>query len=322
VLVVEVRGTYLADMLQAHQPAVDAKRLRNLIADGLVRVNGQPCLNNRRLRAGDVVQVPTSHDGTRGPAPTPPRPAAPPELPAVRYESAAVLVVSKPPGLTCVPDRSGLERGLHGLLQRLRPGEDLRIVHRLDRDTSGCLLLAKGIDAARHFDTEFRGHQVQKTYHALVHGVPAASAFAIDAWLGPDPKRPGKVVAGDRERSGFRSAHTDVARERAFGGHALLALRPTTGRSHQLRVHLASVGHPIVGDADYGGEALLLSALKSGYKLRPGVRERPLLGRMFLHAATLSFTDLDGTRVTVDDPMPPDLALVLAKLERFDERRR
>jgi RluA family pseudouridine synthase len=221
-----------------------------------------------------------------------------------------------------VPDRSGREGGVHGLLERLRPAGDLRIVHRLDRDTSGCLLLAKGLLAARHFDLQFREGRVHKTYVALVHGVPAAERFTIDAWLGPDRRRPGKVVAAAAAARGFRAACTEVVRRRAFSQYALLELHPRTGRGHQLRVHLQSVGHPIVGDRDYGGEPLLLSGLKAGYKLRKGVRERPLADRMFLHAERVAFTDLDGTAVEVEAPLPPDLTTTLQKLERFDQGRR
>ena len=316
VLVVEadLAGSRLADFLESSLPPTHRLVLRDLIASGKVKVNGEVCLDSRRLRIGDVVQVP---DGA-----LPKRNAKTQEAPEVRYESRSVLVVAKQPGLATVPARSGSGGSIHGMLAGLRPADDLRIVHRLDRDTSGCLLLGKGLDAARHFDEQFRKGFVAKTYVALVHGVPAQERFSIDAWLGPDPRRPGKVVAAETERKGFREAHTEVQRRRAFRRHALLALHPTTGRGHQLRVHLQSVGHPIVGDRDYGGEPLLLSSLKTGYKRRPGVQERPLVDRLFLHAERVSFCDLDGTQVTVETPLPEDLVVALQKLEDFDERRR
>lgn len=310
----ELRNVQLVDLLERNLPPTRRQGLRQLLGAGRVRVNGETVLTNRRLRAGDVVQVGCAE------LPPPGRPRA--DLPEVKFESASALVIDKPAGVPVVPDRSGHQRGIHGLLGQLRPGADLRIVHRLDRDTSGCLLLGVGHAASRHFDVQFREGKVQKRYFALVHGVPASPAFAVDAWLGPDPARPGKVVAADQERPGFRRAHTDVELVRAFSRHALLALRPTTGRGHQLRVHLRSVGHPIVGDLDYGGSQPLLSEFKRGYKLRAGVVERPLLERMFLHAASLAFTDLDGSPVAVDAPLPGDLATVLQKLERFDEGRR
>lgn len=309
-----VRGVQLVDFLEQQLPPTRVLHLRHLVADGLVRVNGEVVRASRRLRSGDVIQV--------RPVELPPATPTEPAVLQVRFESATALVVAKPPRVPTVPDRRGVETGVHGMLDALRPGADLRIVHRLDRGTSGCLLLAKGADAARHFDREFRAGAVHKRYVALVHGVVARASFAIDAWLGPDPRRPGRVVSSPHEHAGFRSAHTAVAVRSTFLDHSLLELRPTTGRGHQLRVHLASIGHPIVADRDYGGKVLLLSELKRGYKLRPGAAETPLLDRMFLHAEQLGFTDVNGTAVVVETPLPDDLAIVLQKMERFDARRR
>jgi RluA family pseudouridine synthase len=318
VLVVErhLAGIRLADLLAQAMPNAHSVDLRRLLAGGAVRVNGEPCLVDRRLRSSDVVQVAAEI------APPRPAPRGPAVAPEVLWESAHALVLHKPPGLPTVPDRQGRQRGVHGLLPALRPDADLRIVHRLDRDTSGCLIVAKGLAAAQHFDRCFRDGTVHKTYRALVHGVPTAAAFAIRAWLGPDRKRPGKVVAAASEQPGFRAAHTEVVCEQAFASHALLRLSPTTGRSHQLRVHLQSVGHPIVADRDYGGEPLLLSDLKPGYKLRRGVDERPLTPRMFLHSARVVCSDVDGAAIDVTAPLPEDLAVALRQLESFADRRR
>ncbi len=309
-------GIRLLDLLARERPAAGRVH-RELLAAGEVRLNGATCLHDRRLRGGDVVEVVPP----AVPAPSGPRSSAR-TLPAVLFESESALVVAKPAGVPTVPDRSGADRGLHGMLEALRPGADLRIVHRLDRDTSGCLLLAKGLGAARHFDTQFAERLVEKVYVAVVHGVPARSEFTIDAWLGPDRRRPGKVVASATEQTGFRAAQTLVRVRQAFAAHALLELRPATGRGHQLRVHLQSVGHPIAGDRDYGGEPLLLSRIKPGYKLRVGVDERPLAPRMFLHAERLAFRDLDGTPVEVTTPLPDDLAPALRQLDHHDEARR
>jgi 23S rRNA pseudouridine1911/1915/1917 synthase len=309
-------GAMLADVLARAWPGLRTTALRAAIAAGEVHVGGAPWISNRRVRAGDVVLW-------RAEAVAPAAATAPPvAMPAVLWESPTALVVAKPAGAPTVPDRSGRERGIHGVLPALRPDADLRIVHRLDRDTSGCLLLGKGIAAARHFDRAFAAAEVAKTYVALVAGQLARDEFAIDAFLGPDRRRPGKVVAAARELPEFRAAHTDVRVRQRLPQHTLLELRPRTGRSHQLRVHLQSIGHPIVGDSDYGGEELLLSRLKAGYKLRRGVPERPLLSRMFLHAERLSFTDVDGGRADVECPWPEDLAVALRQLASHDERRR
>lgn len=310
VLVVEPaqRGMLLGDFLE-RELGGERRFLRDWIAAGLVRVNGETLVSSRRLRTGDIVEVRATEAAEHAPV------AAEPVLPVVLFESPHALVVEKPPGLVTVPDRSGEERGLHGMLAALRPDADLRIVHRLDRDTSGCLLLAKGLQAARHFDAELRAHRVRKRYLAIVHGVLADERREIDLWLGPDPRRPGKVVAGDGERRGFRSALTIVVRQAMFRRHTAVELEPRTGRGHQLRVHLAAIGHPIVGDRDYGGEPLLLSALKRGYKPRLGFAERPLVDRTCLHAAALGFTDVGGAAVAVEAPLPEDHAAAMQKLE-------
>ncbi len=317
VLVVDdaIGGVRLLDFLLRALPGRHPTDLRQRVFSGVVSVNGEVVLADRGLRGGDVVQI------AAGAVPEPRRRSAG-ALPAVRFESSHCLVVEKPAGMTTVPDRLGRDRSVHALLPMLRPEADLRIVHRLDRDTSGCLILAKGLAAAQHFDAAFQAGSVQKTYTALVNGVPPQLQFAIEAWLGPDPRRKGKVVAAADEQLGFRQAHTEVVREAAFERHALLSLRPRTGRSHQLRVHLQWAGYAIVGDRDYGGEPLLLSQLKPGYKLRPGVPETPLTKRMFLHASRVEFLDLDGTPVGVASPLPDDLALALHKLETYDPRRR
>lgn len=301
----------LAELLPTRRPS----SARQLAAAGQVTVNGVSCLHNRRLRVGDVIRFAAgSMQGEVSSAKEAP-------LPAVLFESASALVVDKPAGLTTVPTRDGEEGGIHELLSRLRPDADLRIVHRLDRNTSGCLLLGKGQAAAQHFDQQFRDGGMHKRYVALTQGCPAQDHFVMDRWLGPDPSRPGLVMTGSPRQRGFRAACTEAVMRQGYQHFALLALHPKTGRSHQLRVHLASAGYPIVGDSAYGGSPLFLSALKTDYKSRPGVPEKPLLARLFLHAECLAFPDLDGTAVTVDSQLPADLTQVLRKLDKYDQAR-
>jgi RluA family pseudouridine synthase len=208
------------------------------------------------------------------------------------------------------------------MLPELRPDDDLRIAHRIDRWTSGCLVLAKGLEGARWLDRCFRGRTVDKEYLALVEGVLRRDAFAIRRALGPDRRRPGKVtvVADGEKRS--REAHTDVEVVERFGSHTLVRARPRTGRGHQIRAHLRSIGHPIVGDVDYGSKGpLLLSSVKRGYKARPGTVERPLLDRMFLHALRIAVPSPDGGEpVRAEAPLPAELQVVLDKLRRFAQR--
>ena len=313
VLVVEreLAGIKLSDLLARHQPGSHPVDLRRLIAGGQISVNGEVCITDRRMRVGEVVLI------AAGVPQRPGRKVAASGLPPILAETSSAIVVSKPAGVPSVPARSGREPGVHGLLQRLRPDDDLRIVHRLDRDTSGCLILAKGLAAARHFDAAFRNREVRKTYVALVDGVPVFADRTVDAWLGPDRRRPGKVVASPTPRTGFRAAHTAIAVRSRYRRHALLELAPTTGRGHQLRVHLQSIGHPIVGDVDYGGRVLKLSDFKANYKRRPGVDERPLVKRMFLHAERVRFVDVDGAAIAVTAALPEDLAVALRQLDKF-----
>ncbi len=311
-------GVLLQDFLAVSYPTVDRAALRGLQAEGRVYVNGMLAAAQRRLSPFDYVEVRAAESELalhrrRGEA-------VEPGL-RVLVETAHALVIDKPAGETVVPDRSGQEGGIHAKLPDLRPGEDLRVVHRLDRDTSGCLVLAKGLVAARHFDLLFRERRVNKTYIALVHGALARDEIVIDAYLGPDPRRPGKVLSSPRAREGFREARTNAIVEQAFARHTLVRLLPETGRSHQLRVHLQTIGHPIVGDADYGGEPLLLSQLKRGYKLRPGLQERPLFERMCLHARSVVFDDVDGTRVEANAPLPDGMQQAIDKVATFGAAR-
>ncbi len=312
-------GVRLHDLLARAWPDTHRQELRQLVASGEVSVNGEVCVHDTRLRVGDVVTV-SSRPRERARA-TDGQKATAQALP-VLAETETVLVVAKPAGLPSVPTRDGREPGVHGRLKALREDGELRIAHRLDRDTSGCLVLAKGLEAARHLDAQFRERKVEKVYVALVSGVPHEDELSFDQWLGPDRRRPGMVVASDRERKGFRAAHTTARVRARYARHALLELRPTTGRGHQLRVHLQSAGHPIVGDESYGGERLLLSRLKPDYKKRTGVDERPLLQRMFLHAERVRFHDLDGALVDVAAPMPEDLEVALRHVEKHAHRSR
>lgn len=312
----DLAGIRLFDLLARSHTDAYRGDLRQLISSGGVSVNGEVRLHDGKLRLGDVVMLDSVPAARR-------RTAKERRLePVVLAETPSALVIAKPAGMPSVPDRSGKEASVHGLLQTLRPDDDLRIVHRLDRNTSGCLILAKGADAARHFDVEFSERRIRKTYVALVAGVPTWDERAVDAWLGPDRRRPGMVVASSKQMTGFREAYTQVLVRERYGRHSLLELRPTTGRGHQLRVHLQTIGLPIVGDQPYGGERLLLSRLKAAYKKRTGVEERPLLERMFLHAEQVVFSDVDGNEVVVKAPMPEDLAVALRHVDKHRSQRR
>jgi 23S rRNA pseudouridine1911/1915/1917 synthase len=270
--------------------AVASRALRS----GAVRVSGAEVAPSYRLRPGDVVA---------GEVPSEPQPAAgaAPVSPAVRYSDARVLVVSKPAGLVSHP-AAGHRRGT--LVDALRAlGEPLAardpgrpgIVHRLDKDTSGLLLVAKDDDALDFLQEALRARRVRRSYLALVRGRPRAPRGTIDAPIGRHPSRPRlrAVVAGGKP---------SVTHYRVLGegsGAALLEVTLETGRTHQVRVHLGHLGHPVVGDRVYGGGGELAATL--------GLR------RPFLHAYLLAWPPMDGSAdlITVSDDLPEDLRRAL-----------
>lgn len=234
--------------------------------------------------------------------------------PPVVYEDEHLIAFAKPSGLAVVPDRWDRDRVHLMALVHAALSPDIFNAHRLDRDTSGVLLCARTPATLRALTSLFEQRAVEKTYLALVRPAPVADEGEITAPLAPDPRRPGRmrIAAGGKE-----SATAWSVRERWRGGWALLEARPLTGRTHQVRVHLAHVGSPVVADPVYGdGRPLLLSSFKRGY--RPGREpERPLLARLGLHAARLALAHpITGERLEIAAPLPADLSAALAQLRR------
>jgi RluA family pseudouridine synthase len=236
-------------------------------------------------------------------------------LPPIVYEDESVVVFDKPAGLLTVPDR--WDSGLENLMQLVHAarGEQTANAHRLDRDTSGLVLCAKSREALRSLTEQFERGAVEKSYFALTSPPPREDAGTIDAALLPDDRRPGRM----RVHVDGKPATTDFRVVEKLGPRlALVELKPRTGRTHQLRVHLAHVKAPIVCDPLYGdARPLLLSRLKRRY--RPGAREeRPILDRLALHAAALEFDHpASGARTKVAASLPDDLERALRQLRRL-----
>ena len=283
-----------------HYPAIGHGRLEKLLRTGQIRVNGKRARAGTRLAPGDRVRVPPLPEGGEDRAP---RRAAPPMdeadvdmvQSAVIYRDGDMIALNKPPGLP-VQGGSRIARHLDAMLDALRfdAADAPRLVHRLDRDTSGVLLLARHAAAARELTALFRSRQLQKLYWALVVGVPKPTQGRIDA---PLAKR--QVGAGERviaTAEGGQRAITDYALVET-AGHRLswLALMPRTGRTHQLRAHTASVfDHPVVGDGKYGGEA----AFPAGFE-----------PRLHLHARALALPRPGGRApLVLTAPLPPHMA--------------
>ena len=302
----EAEGQRLDAWLARRLPSLSRSRLRALIDEGHVLLDGARTRPSARLRAGQAVRV-------HVPAPVPAEPQ-PEDIPiAVVHEDAHLVVVDKPAGLVVHPG-AGTSRGtlvnallrhvhdLSGVGGVLRPG----IVHRLDRGTSGLLVVAKDDETHRSLVRQFAGRTVEKEYVALVLGVPARTSGEVDAPIGRDPVHRQKMSV---RASRSREARTSWLVEERFDGAALLRLRIHTGRTHQIRVHLASIGHPVAGDAVYGGT-------RTPSSHRAAAREAlQSLDRPALHSARLSFTHpASGERVRFEAPLPPDLVAVLERL--------
>jgi 23S rRNA pseudouridine1911/1915/1917 synthase len=285
---------FVAARLEGHSRA----RIQQWIEAGKVQVNGVPRKASHRLKPGEIVAV---------------EPVAPPPLRAfaedipldVIHEDDDVIAIAKPAGLV-VHAGAGRSSGtvVNALLHRygalssaggaLRPG----IVHRLDKGTSGVLLIARNDAAHRHLAAQFAGRRVEKTYLALVEGRVAASEGVIDKPITRDPVRRTRMTA---RLSTGRAAHTSYRVLDRWPGFTLLEVGIGTGRTHQIRVHLSSLGHPVAGDTLYGAAA------------RPA--GLPPLGRPWLHALRIRFQSPSGGRpVVVEAPLAPELVEWLARL--------
>jgi 23S rRNA pseudouridine1911/1915/1917 synthase len=269
-----------------------------LVAADAVLVGGQPVGKSHRLRAGDVIELLSAPA-----APTLPEGEAVPV--DVRHVDDDVIVVNKPAGLVVHPG-AGHQHGtlVHGLLARFPElatvGEPARpgIVHRLDRDTSGLLVVARTPRAYEQLVDALAARGVDREYLALVGGIPDSRRGVVDAPIGRSAQRRTRMAVRDRGRPA-RTAF-EVVETWSDSGVALVECRLETGRTHQIRVHLAAIGHPVVGDDAYGGRA------------RAGTIE---VGRPFLHATHLGFPHPAGTGpVSFDEPLPPELDAVLRAL--------
>jgi len=275
------------------------REVQDLLAEQAILVDGERVAKSHRLEEGEVI-------GLLGAPPAPGVPAPDPSVPVVvRHEDDDVVVVAKPPGLVVHPGAGHPDGTLvNGLLARYpevaevgdpqRPG----IVHRLDRDTSGLLVVARTPDAYEALVEALAEHRVARDYLALVWGHLDAPRGVIDAPIGRSVRRPTRMAV----REGGRRARTSYEVREAFADPAVsfVSCALETGRTHQIRVHLQAIGHPVVGDPVYGGH-------------RPGSPLAP--ARPFLHAAALAFAHpRTGAPVRLEEPLPADLTEVLAAL--------
>jgi len=297
-LTVEEDGPRVDKYVAQALPDLSRSFLRKLLDEGRVTVDGRVPKASYKIVAGDVITI-------RVP---PPRTTevVPEDIPLnVVYEDADLIVVDKPAGMVVHPAHGHYSgtlvnallahcHDLSGIGGKLRPG----IVHRLDKDTSGLLVVAKSDAAHQHLQQQFQQRTIRKTYLALTEGLLPAVDGIIDAPVGRDPQRRKRMAVVPR--SG-REAQTEYHVLEFFSENTLVEAKPITGRTHQIRIHFAFIGHPLVGDPVYG------------YR-----RQRLPLRRQFLHAARIAFT-LPGTaeRIEFACELPDDLMGVLERLQKM-----
>jgi RluA family pseudouridine synthase len=242
------------------------------------------------------------------------KPIAPGRTLSVLYSDEALIVVSKPSGMPSVHDAMQPEQDVQSLLKE-QLGE-VWVVHRLDKETSGVLVLARTAEAHAKLSAQFETRDVEKVYHALVRGEPRWEERVIDAPLLPNGDRRHRTVIDTEEG---KPSRTRLRVLRKFKGLALVEARPETGRTHQIRVHLASAGSPIACDGLYGdGKPLMLSQFKRSYRPTSGQDERPLLGRLGLHALRIEFVHpVTGERVSYEAPYAKDFAALLNQIAKL-----
>jgi 23S rRNA pseudouridine955/2504/2580 synthase/23S rRNA pseudouridine1911/1915/1917 synthase len=246
----------------------------------------------------------------------------------ILWSDATLVAVAKPAGLATIPGRGERDSVLERVAAQLglphTGTEDprIRVVHRLDKDTSGVLLFAKNIAAQRHLSHQFQNNTIGKEYVALVAGRPAEREGEVDAPLAPHPTNPKRMTVFKHGRP----ARTLWKVEETFRDFALVRCFPKTGKTHQIRVHLKHAGLPLAVDPLYnppraGTEpGVRLSQFKRGYRPTRGEEERPLIDRLTLHAHRLTFANLDGMSVTIEAELPKDFRALLNQLRRHARR--
>lgn len=287
----EQGGQRIDNFLKKQLPGVPKSRIYRILRRGECRVNGGRVRADYKLKEGDEVRVPPAMVRPEG---------ADPALAAARnvaervlYEDKSILVIDKPSGVA-VHGGSGVSHGVIELVRFARPDlHDLSLVHRLDRETSGCLVLAKKRSALRTLHEKFRDGIVEKNYLALGVGDWQFGEFVIDAPLLVTNRQGGErhVIV----RKDGKDAQTRVRLSRRYGEFSLLQCQPLSGRTHQIRVHLQSLDFPIAGDDRYGDEAVNAEVRRQGLK------------RLFLHAQSIAFPDDNGNELHFTSPLADDL---------------
>lgn len=344
----ERAGMELDEFLCLERPLLNKGFFRRAVRDSHVTVDGASVLPNHRVRDGEVILIMMDELEELGLLPRTP---AAPEVPiVVLHEDDQLLVVDKPSGVSSEPERWAPEVGcmagalLEFALQRGTGRLDWRprLLHRLDKGTSGVLVAAKDLDTERLMRAAFETGDVHKTYLAIVEGEwPDSEESIIDAAIGEAAdlskkerrrlggrNKAGRMAVLPGDKKGAKPSRTRVRALERYRGFTLMECVPETGRTHQIRVHLSHAGFPLAVDPIYGRrDELLLSELKRGYRPKPGRPERPLLGRLSLHAAAIDLpdparNDESPGRLRVEAPMPEDFQRIIRQLAKVRPTKR
>lgn len=225
----------------------------------------------------------------------------------ILFEDDDYFVVNKPPFLSTLDDRVEKDNVLSLARHYV---ETAQVNHRLDKDTSGVLAIAKNAEAYRHLSIQFEEREVTKIYHAVVDGIHAFHDVFVDKAI--LKQNDGTVRLSKSEG---KPAQTYFNTLQSYRLHSLVECRPVTGRMHQIRIHLASLNAPITGDDMYGGKPFFLSSVKRGFNLKKSTEEQPIMKRMALHAFSLIFVDLKGNEQRIEAPYPKDMQALVRQLE-------
>jgi 23S rRNA pseudouridine1911/1915/1917 synthase len=325
----EAAGQRLDQFLAAQIEGVSRSRVQLLLEQGDVLVDGARPKASLKLRGGESITI----SGEPHPAPLK---ATAEDIPLhIIFEDKDLAVVDKPAGMMVHAgsgqNEDARSRGtlVNALLFHFKSlsstGGELRpgIVHRLDKDTSGLIIVAKNDRTHAGLASMFSGREIRKTYVALVQGLVERARGTINASVGRDPVRRTRMTAQPQENARTAVSHYEVVRRIAtrFGKFTLVKVRIETGRTHQIRVHMASIGHPVVGDTLYGASSQLTDQIASQAATSRAARrnvepERLRLGRNFLHAAELEFTHpVTHKPLQLNAPLPPELEEFLRRLE-------
>ena len=230
----------------------------------------------------------------------------------ILFENNDYIVVNKPPFVASLDERTmGAEVNILRLAKQYT--EDAQVCHRLDKETSGAIVIAKNPEAYRSLSMQFERRKVNKTYHAVVDGQYSFNNLFVDLPILNDGN---KNVSIDRQEG--KRAETYFNSIKHYKHYTLVECKPITGRMHQIRIHLATQRAAICGDHMYKGKPVFLSALKKGYRISKDEEEQPIIKRFALHAKKIVFKGLDDQEISIEAPYPKDFATLLKLLDKFD----